>query len=328
MRVLVTGCFGYLGPVIVKHLKAAGHEVVGLDTGWFLGNYAEMPVWPDETLWLDLRDAAELVLMRYSGAEQRQPDAVVHLAGLSNDPLGDLDPALTEKINVGGTLDLISLLPNARHVVVSSCSVYGANDTLATTDTPVNPLTAYARGKAEVDRLATRYADDVISLRLGTVWGYSPGHRLDLVVNRMMFDVVHRDRVTAIGNAWRPLVHVEDVARAVTDCVDSDEQGIRNVVGENVQMQELAYRIGDEFAEVEVICADGGGDTRNYRAHGEGIGTMRSVFSDEDLHDLWVNTQLLPVVSAIDPTDRYTRLNSIRRLRNLGLLDENLRRIN
>jgi hypothetical protein len=156
------------------------------------------------------------------------------------------------------------------------------------------------------------------------VWGYSPGHRLDLVVNRMMHDAIHRERVTAQTNAWRPLVHIEDVARNVAYYVENGETGIRNVVGENVQMYELAERIG-EYVGVPVTFDEGSADQRNYRARNGGLHPIHSVFSDADLNDLWVNTQLLPT-SAADPTDRYVRINSLRRLMNLGLLDKNLRR--
>lgn len=321
MRVLVTGCFGYLGPVIVRHLKAAGHYVIGLDTGWFLPNYAEMPTWPHYAAWTDLRD------IRPADVGGECPDVIVHLAGLSNDPLGDIDEALTQRINDFATLELIASTPQARHVIVSSCSVYGHTEDIATEDTPVNPLTAYARAKAEVDKWAPMFAayGGVISLRLGTVWGYSPGHRLDLVVNRMMFDAIHSERVTAQTNAWRPLVHVEDVARNVTHYVENDATGIRNVVGENVQMQALAGRIAD-YVGVPATFDDGSADRRDYRARNSGLRSLHSVFNDDDLFDLFVNTQLLPV-SAVDPTDRYTRLNSLRRLMNLGLLDKDLRRI-
>lgn len=311
MRVLVTGFAGYIGPVIVKHLRLAGHEVIGLDTGWFLSNYAEMPTWPHATLWRDLRWTRPIDHL----------GAVVHLAGLSNDPLGELDPDLTQRINERATLDLIGRLPSTRHVIVSSCSVYGKTDEAATIDTPPSPLTAYARAKAHVDLLAPQRASNVLSLRLGTVWGYSPGHRLDLVVNRMIYDAIHAKRVTATGNAWRPIVHVEDVARAVADAVVSTDTGIRNIVGENVQMQELADRIAD-YCDVPRTYTTGDGDTRDYRALGYEMGPMRSVFDDADLSDLYVNTQLLPVKSI----DHYIRIKSIQRLKALGLLDESLRR--
>jgi len=313
MKVLVTGFAGYIGPVVVKHLKAAGHYVIGLDTGWFLPDYAEAPVWPDETRWVDIRNATDLL----------DADVVVHLAGLSNDPLGDLDPALTRMINRWGTLGLVGDYRDARHVIVSSCSVYGHTDEAATEGTPVNPLTAYARAKAEVDEAAPRLADRVVSLRLGTVWGYSPGHRLDLVVNRMMFDAINRVEVTANGTAWRPLIHVEDVARAVVKYVENEEVGIRNIVADNVQIDDLGDLIA-EYTGAGFSPNPGNADQRDYSAVSD-FDYKHSVFDERDLHDLWVNTQLLPLVGA-DPTDRYIRLNSLRRLKNLGLLDDNLYR--
>jgi nucleoside-diphosphate-sugar epimerase len=296
-------------------LKDAGHHIIGLDTGWFLGDYAEMPEWPDLVLFADIR--APRVL-------PNDMEVVVHLAGLSNDPLGDLNPDLTRRINEIATLDLIRHYPDARHVIISSCSVYGHTDDAATEATEVRPLTAYAQAKAWVDYNAPLIAENVISLRLGTVWGYSPGHRLDLVVNRMMFDAIHKGVVTVSGSSWRPLVHIEDVATAITHYAENDVIGVHNIVGDNAQMDDLGTLIA-EYAGVNVEQHPETPDKRDYTAASE-YGAEHSVFNEDDLRDLWVNTQLLPVMAA-DPTDRYTRLNSIRRLKNLGLLDNDLRRI-
>lgn len=313
MNVLVTGFAGYIGPIVVRQLHESEHRVIGLDVGWFLPDYAEMPDWPDLALFTDLRDPAGL---------PDDIDAIVHLAGLSNDPMGDLDRDLTRRINETATLDLIRHYPNARHVVVSSCSVYGHTDEAATEATELRPLTAYAQAKAWVDYNAPLYADNVISLRLGTVWGYSPGHRLDLVVNRMMFDAIHKGVVTANGNAWRPLVHVEDVGWAVCEFVDADwSTGVRNIVGDNAQIDDLAELIAD-YAGVAVEHHPETADRRDYSAIST-FGADHSVFNESDLHDLFVNTQLLRA-SAADPADRYIRLRSLERLKNLGLLDADL----
>ena len=315
MNVLVTGFAGYIGPVVVRHLKDAGHFVVGLDTGWFLPDYAEMPTWPDIARFSDIRSP---------GLLPDDTDVIVHLAGLSNDPLGDLNPDLTRRINEIATLDLIRDYPDVRHVIISSCSVYGHTDDAATEATEVRPLTAYAQAKAWVDYNAPLIAENVISLRLGTVWGYSPGHRLDLVVNRMMFDAIRKGVVTVSGSSWRPLVHIEDVAAAITHYAENDVVGVYNIVGDNAQMDDLGTLIA-EYAEVNVEQHPETPDKRDYTAASE-WDAEHSVFNEDDLHDLWVNTQLLPVLFP-NPEDRYTRLNSIRRLKNLGLLDYDLRRI-
>lgn len=258
MRVLVTGNLGYIGPVIVRRLKEAGHYVIGVDTGWYVSNYAGEPVWPNIQYFEDIRGA---------GWPTHGYEAVVHLAGLSNDPMSDLDPALTQDINLAGTLGMLD--SRARNVIVSSCSVYGSTKELATEETTPNPLTPYAQAKADVDTFVhQRGYFDAVSLRLGTVYGYSPGHRLDLVVNRMVHDALNKGYVTATGNAARPLVHVEDVASAVLFMLTRQEGGIYNVVGENTRMYSLADTVAS-FAGVPRVYVNGGSDARDYAASGD-----------------------------------------------------------
>lgn len=310
-RILVTGWAGYIGPVVVRHLKAAGHEIVGLDIGWFLPDFAEAPEYPHVNTFGDIRDMRGVA---------GYFDAVVHLAGLSNDPMGDIDPDLTQEINEKGTLGILWMYPNARHVVVSSCSVYGHNDEIATEASAVRPLTAYARAKAAVDDQVSRFA---ACLRLGTVWGYSPGHRLDLVVNKMMFDAIESGVVRSQGDAWRPIVHVEDVASAVTQFVSSDASGIYNIVAENVRVREVAALVA-AHADVRHASDDKVLDRRDYRASGHkarATGWMPSHYLEDDgsLNTLYTDTALLPA-------GQYVRLTSLRRLQRLGLLDQHLRR--
>lgn len=254
MKVLVTGSEGYVGPVVVRELKAAGHKVLGYDTCWF-GRWS---------------DADQLVIgdIREPLVNPDWPDVVVHLAGLSNDPLGDLSPALTVGINQWGTIDQIQHFQATRHVVISSCAVYGATTELATEDSKVSPLTAYARAKAYVDEWTQTHTFNTINLRLGTVFGHAPNHRLDLVVNRMVFDALNNGGVRVQGNAARPLVHVEDVASAVLWAVEGKAQGIYNVIGENVRMKDLGRDVAG-FADVPVKYEDGGADARDYMASGE-----------------------------------------------------------
>lgn len=314
MRVLVTGNLGYIGPVIVRRLQAEGHYVIGWDLGLFVHEYAEMPVWPDKQRFLDIRDAS---------LWHETVDAVVHLAGLSNDPMGDLDPELTEKINVGGTLKVVQLT-NARHVIVSSCSVYGATSEVATEETEPNPLSVYAEGKALVDQavLARARVDrslNALSLRLGTVYGYSPGHRLDLVVNRMVHDAANKGVVTATGNAARPLVHVEDVADAVAYFLPRGETGIYNIKAENYRMHDLARAIGN-YAGVPIDLRPSGADARDYmassaKAYLAGWRPSRSV--ETSLPVLFERTFNLP-------PGRYERLPVLRRVMDSGRLDAHL----
>jgi nucleoside-diphosphate-sugar epimerase len=307
-HVLVTGWAGYIGPVVVKRLKEAGHRVSGLDLGWFLPNYVTTPTWPDSARFADIREADNL------------PHVIVHLAGLSNDPLGDRYAAMTHDINEVGTLRLISLMPRARHVVISSCAVYGANDKVANEDTAPNPLTAYARAKANVDAaLAGRR--NVVSLRLGTVYGPSPGHRLDLVVNRMVYDAVHEQGVTISGSSWRPFTHIEDVAEAILRAVEGDMTGIRNVVGQNMRIDTLGRHVARATgAAVTVIDSP---DKRDYRATTLYPKWMwdhkwRSVAAS--LPDLITFSRSLPGLPS-----RYERLATIKHLIETGRLSPELK---
>jgi len=254
MRVLVTGSAGYLGPIVVRRLKEAGHTVVGYDTEWFGRD--------TESTWSvrgDIRDPL---------VHPDWPEVVVHMAGLSNDPMGDLDRDLTRAINWDGTTEVVDRYRRARHVVISSCAVYGQSEGIATEDTKPNPLTCYAQCKANVDWALMDRSVRGISLRLGTVFGDSPNLRLDTVVNRMVFDAVNGGPVTTYGNAGRPLVHIEDVASAIVWAVGGSKRGIYNVVGENVRMRDLGRAIAS-FAGIRLEQKDGGADTRDYMASGE-----------------------------------------------------------
>jgi nucleoside-diphosphate-sugar epimerase len=254
MRVLVTGSAGYCGPVVVRRLKEAGHTVVGYDTEWFGRD--------TESTWSvrgDIRDPL---------VHPDWPEVVVHMAGLSNDPMGELDTALTHDINYQGTAGMLWRFDKSRRqIVVSSCAVYGQCEGVATEQTLANPQTAYALNKHLIDRdwIELRNA---ISLRLGTVFGVSPNLRLDTVVNRMVFDAVNGGPVTTYGNAGRPLVHIEDVASAIAWAVEGDATGIYNCVGENVRMRDLGRAIAS-FAGIRLEQKDGGADTRDYMASGE-----------------------------------------------------------
>lgn len=300
MRVLVTGSGGYIGRVAVPALQRVGHEVLGYDADWF-GSTHDAPM----TVIGDIRDA----LVRPDW-----PDVVVHLAGISNDPMGELDPAVTWGVNYWGTVEMLLHHRNAHHVVVSSCAVYGQATDLCTEESPVNPQSTYAACKAKVDEYLSRRDDiDYTVLRLGTVYGWSPNHRLDLVVNRMVFDALNHKRVTATGNAARPLTHIDDVAAAIVWAVEAQpKREVYNIVGENVRMHVLAEIVGSA-AYVPTVLEPSGADTRDYMASGSKalragwspirtvagtIGRLLDATGDYDLYNL----------------DTRVRLNVLRRL--------------
>jgi nucleoside-diphosphate-sugar epimerase len=311
VNVLVTGSAGYIGPVVVRALRLAGHKVVGYDLEWFAKD-----VDSDWFVHGDIRDPL---------LHPAWPEVVVHLAGLSNDPMGAIDPGLTENINLHGTLRAVHRHPYAHHVVVSSCSVYGVAETPVDEEAPTDPQSLYAAYKRDVDSDVTwnarslAYGLSHTILRLGTVFGPAPNHRLDLVVNRMVYDGLNTGVITAFGDSARPLVHVEDVASAVVWAIDQRAQGIFNIVGENVRVrslaQDLAHHMGvaTDFKAVEY-------DTRDYMASGSkalaaGWAPLRSVLGS--LPGLVQHTLAIPKGAL----DEHVRLAQLRRLIDQRLID-------
>lgn len=273
MKVLVTGSDGYIGAVLVPLLTHAGHEVTGLDTCWF-AHFSLGEIVPPPTLQLDVRDVRAHHLAQF--------DTVVHLAAISNDPFGDLDPALTQDINVRGTVRLAEAAKQAgviRFVFSSSCSVYGAaaGDELLSEDSPLRPATAYGWSKVTAEEELHKLADGTFTpvfARNATAYGYSPRLRGDLVVNNLVGSavttgaaVLHSD-----GRAWRPLVHVEDLARALLTLVEAPDSAVHARTF-NVGSTEHNYRVNDIAATVarlvegsSIDYARGAGpDRRNYR---------------------------------------------------------------
>lgn len=275
MRVLVTGHLGYLGTVAVPALTARGHEVVGLDSGLFAACRLGPPV-PAPALehLVDLRDADPSVCEGI--------DAVVHLAALSNDPLGSLDARLTHAINVDATLQFARWARDAgvrRFIFSSSCSIYGAtgSDDLVDENAPMRPVTPYAESKVRVEDGLHELADgdfSPVSLRNATAYGWSPRLRLDVVVN----DLVSRAlltgevRVLSDGSPWRPVVHAQDIASVVAEALVAPREVVHDAVfnvgfsSENYRVVELAEIVASvvEGSRV-VVTGETGPDPRSYR---------------------------------------------------------------
>ena len=279
MKVIVTGSDGYLGSLLAPCLLNRGHEVVGIDTGFYKEGtlYRSGPIAP-MTLVKDLRHV--------EASDFKGVDAIVHMAELSNDPAGQLAPKITYEINHLGSVRLAELAKRAgvsRFVYMSSCSVYGVgNSDFVDEQSPVNPQTAYAVCKTLVERDLVPMADDNFSptfMRNATAYGASPRMRFDIVLNNLagLAWTTKEIRLTSDGTPWRPLVHGLDIARAIIAVLDAPRELVHNQIfnvgdtSHNYRVKEIAEIVAETFPGCRLVFGASGADNRSYRVSFEKI---------------------------------------------------------
>lgn len=339
MRVLVTGHDGYIGTILVPLFRRAGHTVVGVDNGLFSECLFLTPNDPpDSVLTLDIRD---LTPNHFEGV-----DAVVHLAGISNDPLGNLSPDVTFDINYRGTLHVARMAKAAgvsRFAFSSSCSIYGAHgDAPIDESAPFLPVTPYGESKVLAERDLLEMADDDFSptfLRNATAFGVSPRLRGDLVVNNLTGYAVSTGRVLlkSDGTPWRPLVHIEDISRAFLAVVEAPREVVHarpynvGLTQENYRIREVAKIVEDVVPGSTVAFSEGAGpDLRNYRVDCSRIAEELPAFKPawdvrrgvEELYAAYLEVKLTEDMLV---SGRYQRIKHVLAQQEAGAVDDELR---
>ena len=327
MKVLVTGTEGYLGSLLPSLLMQRGHEVIGVDTGFYKVGWLYHGT---EVTALTLnKDIRQITAEDLQGVE-----AIVHMAELSNDPTGQLSPNITYDINHKGSVRLASLAKAAgirRFVYMSSCSVYGvATEGDVTEETPVNPQTAYAECKTLVERDLQAMADDSFSptfLRNATAFGASPRMRFDIVLNNLagLAWTTKEIKMTSDGTPWRPLVHALDICKAIVCSLEAPRDIVHNQIfnvgdtSNNYQVREIAKIVAEIFKGCQLSFGQNGSDNRSYRVSFDKINKTLPGFKCE-----WDAVrgaqQLFDLFTQIDMTEETFLFRGFTRLKQLEYL--------
>ena len=338
MNVLVTGHRGYIGTVMTPMLLSRGHQVTGLDTDLYQFCTFGNSIPELTTINKDIRDITVSDLIGY--------DAVIHLAGLSNDPLGDLNPSITFEINHAASVKLAEKAKAAgvqRFIFSSSCSTYGAaGDDMIDETAAFNPVTPYGDSKVQVEIDVAKLADDNFTptfMRSATAYGVSPRLRFDLVLNNMVAWAYTTGLVflKSDGTPWRPIVHIEDISRAFIAVLEAPRELVHNQsfnVGrsqENYRVRELAEIVRDIVPNCRIeYAADAGPDKRTYRVACDKLPNTLPSYQPqwdarrgvEELYKTYVSIGL--TVDEFEGT-RYKRIAQIKHLIATNQLDSSLR---
>ena len=336
MKILLTGSEGYIGTQLAQVLLHHGHDVTGLDTGYYSSGWLYGKLFK-------LSSFIKKDIRQVTAADVKGFDAVIHLAELSNDPLGQNNPEITYDINHKGTVNLVNQCLKAavpRFIYASSCSVYGASDHVSDETSPTNPLTAYAKSKVLNEAYLLSKSSPAfapIIFRNATVYGPSPKMRFDLAVNNLagLAWTTRQVKMDSDGTPWRPFVHILDVCEAFHLALTAPKQKVGGQImnlgdsHSNYQIRQIAEIIGQVFKVSKITLNQRGADKRNYKVNFDKIGQLLDGFTCKQ--DIETEAkQLLEMFSSIKMTQDtflsrlYTRLKMIDYLRSSGKLDESL----
>jgi nucleoside-diphosphate-sugar epimerase len=338
MRVLVTGHNGYIGTVLTPMLIAEGHDVVGLDTDLYERCTFGTGIPQIAEIHKDIRDVQPADLDGF--------EAVIHLAALSNDPLGNINPDLTYDINHRAAVKIAKVAKEvgvSRYIFASSCSTYGAaGEAMLTEEADFNPVTPYGRSKVLVEQDVAQLADDNFSptfMRNATAYGVSPRHRFDIVLNNLVA-WAHTTGLVYLksdGSPWRPIVHIEDISRAAIAALHAPREVVHNQafnVGlneENYRIRELAEIVKETVPGCRVEFApDAEPDTRTYRVNFNKITELLPEFKPQwtarrGAQELYQAYQKNGIALDEFEGPKYKRIDHIKQLLAAGVLDSNLR---
>jgi nucleoside-diphosphate-sugar epimerase len=339
MKLLVTGVEGYIGCVLAPYLQARGHDIVGVDTGFYRDGW----LFSDRGLVPGFPRFVNKDIRQFEAKDFEGIDAVVHLAELSNDPLGENNPELTFRINHLASVRMANLAKAAgvkRFVYMSSCSVYGvASGTDAMTETsPTNPQTAYAKCKTLVERDVAQLASADFSptyMRNATAYGASPRQRFDIVLNNLCGIAATTGRIamTSDGTPWRPLVHILDICEAISCVLGAPRDAIHNEIfnvghdADNYQVREIAEIVREVYPSCELSFGENGADNRSYRVSFAKIHSQLPGFrcswdarkGAKQLHTVFTRIGLDKAMFEARP---FTRLKQLKYLSATGQIDD------